>query len=96
MPVRAELARVLKASFLCCHFFGLDVLPSFVNAIYTMRVDHDKTWACHDAPDKPCTGAIRHLKEQGLPYKVIDRELLTEKSEWNLYCDPKEKLDSGA
>lgn len=58
--------------------------------IITMRVDHGKTWACHDAPDKPCTGAIRHLKEQGLPYKVIDRELLTEKSEWGQYCTPKE------
>ena len=53
--------------------------------IRNMRVNHGKTWACHEKPDTPCKGAINWLKEKELPYKVIDKELLTEQSEWNLY-----------
>lgn len=59
-------------------------LPSMLDVI-TMRVEHGKTWACHDNPSIPCVGAIRALKRRGLPYKVIDRELLTENSDWHLY-----------
>ena len=50
--------------------------------IRIMRVVHSKTWACHEQPTKPCVGAIRDLKRNGLPHNVIDTELLTEKSDW--------------
>lgn len=53
--------------------------------IRNMRVNHGKTWACHDQPDTPCKGGINYLKDEGLPYKVIDKELLTEQSRWDLY-----------
>ncbi len=53
--------------------------------ILTMRVEHGKTWACHSEPDKPCAGALRTLQERGLPYKVIDAQLVTEEHDWSLY-----------
>lgn len=56
--------------------------------IATMRLEHGKTWACHSDPSKPCVGAIRHLKEQGLPYKVIDQTLVTESDDWGRFCTP--------
>ena len=63
---------------------NLGCLPSPYE-IRNMRVIHGKSWACHSEPTKPCVGAIRWLKEEGLPYNVIDSELLTEKSPWHLY-----------
>jgi hypothetical protein len=53
--------------------------------IVRMRVVHGKTWACHSNPELPCIGAIQHLRDNGLPYNVIDPVLLTEKSDWYLY-----------
>ncbi|MFA6198845.1 MAG: hypothetical protein WC679_00310 [Bacteroidales bacterium] len=53
--------------------------------IINMRVNHNKTWACHSEPTTPCIGAINYLKDKGKPYKVVDKDLLTENSNWNEY-----------
>lgn len=53
--------------------------------IITMRVKHGRTWACHSDNRKPCLGALQMLKERGHEFKVIDRSLLTEESDWNNY-----------
>lgn len=58
---------------------GYGCLPS-PHEIVRMRVEHGRTWACHSDPTKPCTGAIRHLHEQGLPYRVEDRRLVTDRN----------------
>ena len=79
----------------CCPFAFTDASEQVQNygclptqyEIMQMRVKHGKTWACHDEPTVPCIGAINYLKEKGLPYKVIDTDLLTEQSNWNLYCE---------
>lgn len=59
-------------------------LPSPIQ-IVNMRVKHGKTWACHTEPTKPCLGALKHLKNEGLPHKVVDLNLITEQSDWHLY-----------
>ena len=61
-------------------------LPTFVD-IVNMRVNRGKTWACHMDPHKPCVGAIQHLKENDLPHKVIDKELVTDGCDWSQYID---------
>lgn len=53
--------------------------------IMSMRIDSGKTWACHKDNTIPCVGAIQMLREYGHPYKVIDKELVTEQSPWNEY-----------
>lgn len=63
---------------------GLGCLPSPFEII-NMRVSHGKTWACHKHPDRPCKGTISHLREEGLPFEVVDKELVTEKDNWWLY-----------
>lgn len=78
----------------CCPFAWTDASDIVQNYgclpepkdIVNMRVNHGKTWACHEEPTKPCVGAIRHLKEHGLPHTVEDPVLLTEESDWHLYC----------
>lgn len=57
--------------------------------ILTMRVDYGKTWACHSNPQKPCLGALKFLKDKGLPFKVVDAELLTEESNWHHFIERK-------
>jgi hypothetical protein len=57
-------------------------LPSNVE-ILSMRIHHDKTWACHSNPDKPCLGALNRLKELGYESKVVDSNLITEECDWN-------------
>lgn len=53
--------------------------------IVNMRVLHNKTWACHSDPKKPCLGALNYLKKHNKPYSIIDKKLLTEDSDWHLY-----------
>lgn len=53
--------------------------------IIRMRLNHNKTWACHSNPTKPCLGALEYLKEHKLPFEVVNNELLTEKSNWGQY-----------
>lgn len=53
--------------------------------IVVMRRDHGKTWACHSNPRKPCAGALIHMRDAGMPYKVIDTVLVTEKDDWSPY-----------
>lgn len=55
--------------------------------IVSMRVHHGKTWACHDEPTKPCLGGIKFLREKGLPHRVIDHDLVTERNDWGQYID---------
>lgn len=56
-------------------------LPSPLQ-IETMRVKYGKTWACHSNPKKPCLGAINYLKKKNLPFEVIDKNLITEDSQY--------------
>lgn len=51
--------------------------------IISMRQKHNKTWACHNNPSKPCLGAINFQKEKGLPFDVVDKVLITEDSDWH-------------
>ena len=50
--------------------------------IIRMRIKSNKTWACHSNDRKPCLGALQYLKAKGLPYNVVDRELVTEKVDY--------------
>lgn len=53
--------------------------------IVQMRQAHNKTWACHSNPNKPCLGALNYMKEKGLPYKILDPVYVTEKDNWGKY-----------
>lgn len=50
-----------------------------------MRVNHNKTWACHENIKKPCLGALNYLKSKKLPFKVIDSKLVNDFTDWTIY-----------
>jgi hypothetical protein len=52
-----------------------------------MRIVHGKTWVCHVEPSKPCTGALKYLKENGHPYSIVDNELVTEPDDWSVFLN---------
>ncbi len=56
--------------------------------IIDMRIYHGKTWACHSDPTKPCVGAIRALQEAGLPHRVVDPVLVTDRDDWRPFRAP--------
>lgn len=59
-------------------------IPTHID-IVNMRLKYDKTWACHSDEKKPCLGAIKHLKEKNLPFKVVDKKLVTLDDNWEQY-----------
>lgn len=63
---------------------GYGCLPSPYE-ITQMRIKHGKTWACHSEPTAPCVGAIKYMKEKGLPHTIIDPMLVTEAVDWSVY-----------
>lgn len=77
----------------CCPFSFTDESEMVQNygclptpyEIIAMRQKHGKTWACHANPTKPCLGALRYMKKEGLQYTVIDKNLITERDNWVLY-----------
>lgn len=62
-------------------------LPTPLEIMY-MRVESGKTWACHSDYNRPCVGAINQLRKYGLPYKVIDKQLVNEDDDWTQYSKP--------
>jgi hypothetical protein len=66
------------------HIQNLGCLPSPIE-IVGMRVSHGKTWACHEDNTRPCAGAVQYLKKNKMPYSVVDRDLVTEESDWAVY-----------
>lgn len=53
--------------------------------IISMRVKYGKTWACHSTPTRPCVGAIKYMKKEGIDCSVIDDNLVTEESDWTQF-----------
>ena len=84
----------LDSEHCSCPFASTDVSAQAQNygclptpyEIIVMRVEHNKTWACHSEPTKPCLGALNFLKENDLPYKIVDPVLVTEADDWSIYC----------
>jgi len=55
-----------------------------IGEIINMRVNHNKTWACHSNPTKPCLGALRYMKEHNIECTVVDPVLVTENDPWHI------------
>lgn len=53
--------------------------------ILTMKIIHNKTWACHSNPNKPCLGGLLRLKELGLDYKFNKKDLITENDDYSKF-----------
>lgn len=60
-------------------------LPSSLD-ILTMKIIHNKTWACHSNPSKPCLGGLLRLKELGLNFKFNKKDLVTESDDFSKFC----------
>ena len=65
------------------HAQNLGCLPSPMD-IVAMRVESGRTWACHDNKRKPCLGALNYLRKKGLPFKVVNPQIVTLNDEWHL------------
>ncbi len=55
--------------------------------IMRLRTELGKTWACHNDITKPCIGAMRALKDAGLPYKFEGGETLVSELEYEEFAD---------
>lgn len=71
--------------------YNFGCLPEPV-AIMALRIKKGKTWACHENTRKPCLGALNALKEHGLPFKIIDKELVDE-GNYHKYMASNEEID---
>lgn len=60
--------------------------------IINMRVNYDKTWACHSDNTKPCVGALNRLKELGYENKPI-YPLVTESDNWGYFISDDFRLE---
>jgi hypothetical protein len=61
----------------------LGCLPTLHETVQ-MKVKHNKTWACHLYPNKPCLGTLKELGRRGLDNKP-NKDLVTEDDQWDLY-----------
>ena len=53
--------------------------------IISMKIDFDKSWACHDNPSKPCLGALKALSYSNVDNKV--NSLISIDDDWSLFIN---------